>query len=767
MSTERTRVSLLTVTNRNRDFMKLTIEQARKQSFLEDELQEIEHVIVHNIQADQEDDSWHISTKEYLKKLSDCPGHPNFSVKPLFVKRGEDSNVTLGQLRNTGVNACSGDYVVVWDDDDLYHKDRVKNQVQAIKEASDTAVACTYKTAVVNETDAKALENKRLPRCYRLHPREEGWEMTLCCRKDVLVQEEYRYESKNVGEDTPVLKALQKNNQLKVIPCDADKEEYIYMRQPGNAMAGSKVEENWWELTSFKYDPDKILSVASSLGIFKTHIYRMLLQYGPSAVPEMPQYGRLRVASNRICGEFEDSPVQLRGMSLFWHQWKRRFFCFETIKWLVEDWQVNVIRMPIGVVPEGGYISDSAGALQAVRDVVLAAIVCGIYIVVDFHFHKLDDHVQEKALEFFDAVAQEYGEYPHVIFEIWNEPPGPSEWTNIVTYSKAVLKQIRANSQNLVLIPTTSWSSDAPVEAISQLDPKDDRLGFSMHAYMNSFHHLQTMKARVSHALETMGAVFITEWGTGKFDGTKPVREAWSRDWLHFLNLHQIGHVMWNVCDKEGESHSALKPDSPVAGWKKEYLTANGSFMKQLLSSTFTTKTVQLQTACKQHGQEAGWQLYAVRCEDRDCLSQKSSRALVHALQWQRPDGSARSAPKQEWEMEMTASCFILKVKTPDAWKQPAGWYLAVQSDAARNQSSCRMMVHKDKNKAAVWREKPGSQDGTVHLELVSGSKGHQGWLLAVHRTEREDKRNDHSTWVCLHKPNLDWATDWAVIPRP
>ena len=72
------------------------------------------------------------------------------------------------------------------------------------------------------------------------------------------------------------------------------------------------------------------------------------------------------------------------------------------------------------------------------------------------------------------------------------------------------------------------------------------------------------MKARVSNALKL--GIFITELGTGKFDGKMPVPLSWCRDWLNFLKLHQIGHVMWTVCDKEGETHSALKPDSLLVG---------------------------------------------------------------------------------------------------------------------------------------------------------------------------------------------------------
>ena len=44
----------------------------------------------------------------------------------------------------------------------------------------------------------------------------------------------------------------------------------------------------------------------------------------------------------------------------------------------------------------------------------------GIYVVIDFHEHGAENFVKSKT--FFSAMAQKYGNFPNVIYEIYNEP---------------------------------------------------------------------------------------------------------------------------------------------------------------------------------------------------------------------------------------------------------------------------------------------------------------------------------------------------------
>ena len=45
----------------------------------------------------------------------------------------------------------------------------------------------------------------------------------------------------------------------------------------------------------------------------------------------------------------------------------------------------------------------------------------GIYVIVDWHIHEAVP-TKGEAIAFFKQIAQDYGKYPHVIYEDWNEP---------------------------------------------------------------------------------------------------------------------------------------------------------------------------------------------------------------------------------------------------------------------------------------------------------------------------------------------------------
>ena len=84
----------------------------------------------------------------------------------------------------------------------------------------------------------------------------------------------------------------------------------------------------------------------------------------------------LRVVQGRI--EIEHGAVaQLRGMSLFWSQWMPQFYNAAAVRWLRDDWRVDVVRAAMGV-HRGGYLEHPRREAAKVRAVIEAAIDCGI-----------------------------------------------------------------------------------------------------------------------------------------------------------------------------------------------------------------------------------------------------------------------------------------------------------------------------------------------------------------------------------------------------
>ena len=132
-------------------------------------------------------------------------------------------------------------------------------------------------------------------------------------------------------------------------------------------------------------------------------------------------HGALQVQGSKIIGTNTGDPSQLRGMSLFWSQWEgSKFYNANVVNTLVDDWKVNVIRAAMGITP-GAYLSNPTREKNKVIAVVDAAIAKGVYVIIDWHSH--DAHNEEmEAKAFFAEMAQLYGEYPNVIYEVYNEP---------------------------------------------------------------------------------------------------------------------------------------------------------------------------------------------------------------------------------------------------------------------------------------------------------------------------------------------------------
>src|SRR5512144_2122332 len=76
-----------------------------------------------------------------------------------------------------------------------------------------------------------------------------------------------------------------------------------------------------------------------------TLLLTALAAFAPAAFAEsvVEKHGQLRVQGNRIVDQ-SGAPVQLRGMSLFWSQWIPKYYTFNTVKWLRDDWKVTVVR---------------------------------------------------------------------------------------------------------------------------------------------------------------------------------------------------------------------------------------------------------------------------------------------------------------------------------------------------------------------------------------------------------------------------------------
>ena len=125
-----------------------------------------------------------------------------------------------------------------------------------------------------------------------------------------------------------------------------------------------------------------------------------------AAQTPVERHGQLRVEGTQLV-DAAGQPVQLRGVSMGWHNMWPRFYNGGTVERLTRDWGADVVRCSVGVAHlDSGFDCDSVAAYAVVDSIVGGAVRNGAYVLVDFHSHpnKLAD-----AKRFFTHVAGKYG----------------------------------------------------------------------------------------------------------------------------------------------------------------------------------------------------------------------------------------------------------------------------------------------------------------------------------------------------------------------
>lgn len=283
-------------------------------------------------------------------------------------------------------------------------------------------------------------------------------------------------------------------------------------------------------------------------------------------VGPVSQYGQLMAgkagSKGQIYGSCEGvksgAEVAVQGMSLFWaisSDVGSPFWTSSIVKGLVERQNIQIIRAPMGVDENwgsGNYFSDMNKYQSLMNAVVQAAIDNDIYVIIDYHSHKASDNVNN-AKTFFSYMAQKWGGYDNVIFEVFNEPTSQS-WSTIKTYAESVIETIRQYSDNLVLVGNPDWDQHPDYAIGSTVRDSKNNVAYTFHFYAGS-HSVGGEGANADRAMNNGLSVFVSEWGTVNADGGGGVSGN-SSSWLTWMNNNKLSGANWSVSNKnEGASY--------------------------------------------------------------------------------------------------------------------------------------------------------------------------------------------------------------------
>jgi aryl-phospho-beta-D-glucosidase BglC (GH1 family) len=312
-----------------------------------------------------------------------------------------------------------------------------------------------------------------------------------------------------------------------------------------------------------------------------------------SAPPGTPvaEYGQLEVLGTRLSNQAGDA-VQLKGVSSMWLNYESKGYAADKngLAWMRDNWKLKVFRAAMGIEPAGGYLSSPISSEAKVRVIVRNAIDLGVYVIIDWHDHHAHVNVEE-AVAFFSKMAEEFGDFPNVIYEPFNEPQcievtdrcgadGRIEWPQLKEYHERVVAAIREKDpDNIIILGTPTWSQDVHKAAEDPL--VGDNLMYTLHFY--SCTHTDWLIQRAKNALKDGLPLFVTEWGAtpadGGLDGTVclPEGEAWHQ----FMDEEYISWAAWkyDACsDSSCFFKSAAAPTS--GGWSDDILGGHTPFVR-------------------------------------------------------------------------------------------------------------------------------------------------------------------------------------------
>lgn len=299
----------------------------------------------------------------------------------------------------------------------------------------------------------------------------------------------------------------------------------------------------------------------------------------PSRTP-VERHGQLQVVVGRL-SDASGQAVTLRGQGFGWDNWWPQYYNADVVRWLREDWCVDMVRPAMGIEPEGAYLENPAASKARVQAVVEAAIAEGIYVIIDWHAHDLHE---SEATQFFSEMAETYGAEPNVLYEIFNEPEQDETWPDVKAYADTVIAAIRQHDpDNIVIVGSPEWDQRVDLVAADPIT-SDPNVVYSLHFYAGT--HGGWLRDRAAAVIGAGIPLIVSESSGSEASGMGANNYAEWEAWFDLMDANQISWINYSVSDKAGETISVLEPGAPVSGsWDASHLTETGEYIRGIFRS--------------------------------------------------------------------------------------------------------------------------------------------------------------------------------------
>ena len=295
--------------------------------------------------------------------------------------------------------------------------------------------------------------------------------------------------------------------------------------------------------------------------------------------------GRLHVSGTCMADE-NGNAVQLKGISTAGLQWFPQFVDQKAFHEFRYEWGVNVIRLAL-YTHEGGYCSggNKASLKAVVEKGVEYATAEDMYVIIDWHvLNECNPNTyKSEALVFFDEMSAKYSGYNNVIYEICNEPNGGVSWSTIKAYAEDVIKTIRANDPNaIIVVGTPTWSQEVDKAAADPITDYDNIM-YTLHFYAGT--HKDSLRSTMESAIKKGLPIFVTEYGITDASGNGACNETEADKWMALLDKYCISSCIWNLANKNESSCLILSSCSKTNGFTLSDLSTEGKWFYNTVTS--------------------------------------------------------------------------------------------------------------------------------------------------------------------------------------
>ena len=290
--------------------------------------------------------------------------------------------------------------------------------------------------------------------------------------------------------------------------------------------------------------------------------------------------GSLHVENGHLCND-EGKAVQLKGISTHGLAWFPEYVNKEAFQTLKEDWNVNTIRLAMYTAENGGYCTGgNREELKArIDEGIQYTKDLGMYVIIDWHILRDRDprEHEEEAVKFFDEMSKKYGDETHVIYEICNEPQNSPFKSVIRPYAENVIRTIRANDPDaVILVGTNTWSQDIDEVIGNEIDDKN--VMYTLHFYAAT--HKEGLRQKLRKALDAGVPVYISECSIVDASGNGSIDSDSARTWMELINQYQLSYNAWSLCNKN-KSSALIDPScSKYSGWNEGELSETGKWFR-------------------------------------------------------------------------------------------------------------------------------------------------------------------------------------------